>query len=154
MHHFLLLAHVCATLLMTGVIWVIQLVHYPMFSGLDARQFKTWQGFHCRRISIIVAPLMLTELCTAMVLFPPLGFESYTRNVPSWFSWSALPLVVVLWGSTCFIQSPTHAQLEKGFSEDQIERLVRWNWIRTLVWSLRTAACMILLWQACPTSNS
>lgn len=35
-----LLAHVAATLAMTGVIWFVQLVHYP----LPATGFARWRG--------------------------------------------------------------------------------------------------------------
>ena len=64
----MLIIHLIATSVMVGVIWVIQLVHYPSFHFIELKQYTTFQRFHMSRISYVVIPAMLTELFT-LILF-------------------------------------------------------------------------------------
>ena len=61
--------NVISAFLLTGVIWTIQIVHYPSFHYIDKLSFTNFHHFHERRISIIVMPLMLIELTTSTVLY-------------------------------------------------------------------------------------
>ena len=65
---FLFFLNVISAFLLTGVIWTIQLVHYPSFHFIDKLSFTNFHNFHERRISIIVMPLMLIELITSIAL--------------------------------------------------------------------------------------
>lgn len=56
------------------------------------------------------------------------------------FAWSSLfmaALVALIWLSTFLIQVPIHQQLAKGKDLGLIDRLVRTNWIRTILWTLK-----------------
>ena len=44
----LLLIHVAATLAMSGVIWFIQIVHYPLLTLVGAAGFTTYEAAHIR----------------------------------------------------------------------------------------------------------
>lgn len=136
----LFLAHVGATLLMVGVIWTIQIVHYPLFSGVGADGFAAYQIEHSRRISYIVLPLMLTELATAalFVIVPPVA-------VASPLLWAGLALVVLIWLSTFALQVPQHTILSGGFDGRAHRLLVGTNWLRTIAWSARG---LLVLWLA------
>ena len=50
----MLILHLIATSVMVGVIWVIQLVHYPSFHFVELKQYTTFQRFHMARISYVV----------------------------------------------------------------------------------------------------
>ena len=50
---------------MVGVIWVIQLVHYPSFHFINKKDYEQFQDFHMKRITYIVMPTMLIELAPA-----------------------------------------------------------------------------------------
>lgn len=134
----LFLAHLGATLAMVGLIWVVQLVHYPLFAQVGADTFGAYHTAHTRQITWIVAPTMGIELVTggALVAVPPSG-------VPSAALWLGFALLLVVWGSTALIQMPLHARLARGFDMLLIERLVATNWLRTLAWSARAA---LVLW--------
>lgn len=134
----LLLAHVGATLLLVGLIWTIQIVHYPLFSAVGTDGFAAYQAEHSRRISLIVVPLMLTELATAalFVIVPPVA-------VGSALLWGGLGLVVVIWLSTFMLQVPQHGLLSGGFDVRAHRLLVSSNWLRTIAWSLRG---LLVLW--------
>ena len=60
-----LLAHVAATAAMTGLIWFVQLVHYPLFARVGVADFTAYEREHVRRTGLLVAPLMLLEALTA-----------------------------------------------------------------------------------------
>ena len=61
----LLLVHAGATLMMLGVILVMQVVHYPLFARVGTEEYTAYQKSHMRRITGIVLPAMSAELGTA-----------------------------------------------------------------------------------------
>ena len=121
--------NVISAFLLTGVIWTIQIVHYPSFHYIDKLSFTNFHHFHERRISIIVMPLMLIELTTSTVL--------YINNMSSIVFALNLLIVVLIWCSTFFIQVPIHSILSEKKDKKLIEKLVNTNWIRTFLWSMR-----------------
>jgi hypothetical protein len=136
-----LLANLGSTLFMVGLIWFVQIVHYPLFARVGARDFPRYEKEHSHLTSLTVAPPMLVEAATAIgLLFVKRG------SFPSWSIWTGLGLVVVIWLSTAAIQMPCHARLEAGFDAAVHRRLVRSNWIRTLAWTLRSWIALYLVW--------
>ena len=121
--------NVISAFLLTGVIWTIQIVHYPSFHYIDKLSFINFHHFHERRISIIVMPLMLIELTTSTAL--------YINNMSSIVFALNLLIVVLIWCSTFFIQVPIHSILSHKKDKKLIEKLVNTNWIRTFLWSMR-----------------
>lgn len=132
-----------ATFALTGIIWLVQLVHYPSFRFTDPEKFSAAHDLHTRSIAPVVAPLMIAELLTAAAL-PFINVE----GVPVTFFWAGLVLVAAVWCSTFFIQVPFHSRLAKGFDEAAIEGIVRTNWFRTVVWSLRSVIALVTLLMA------
>ncbi len=136
----LLLSHLAATLLMLGVIWFVQVVHYPLFAKTGGADFRAYEQRHTSLTTWVVAPPMLVEGITALLLFwfkPP--------GVSSWQLAIGLALLSVIWLSTAFVQVPCHNVLSGGFDLVVHQRLVRTNWIRTAAWSLRG---LLVLWMA------
>lgn len=140
MIRFLLLTQFASTWAMVGLIWFVQIVHYPMFDRVGEAGFQTYEQIHQRLTTWVVAPLMLAELITAGLLlwFRPVG-------VPNWLLWMGAGLVVVNWASTAFIQVPLHTKLLEGFDQASYERLISTNWIRTIAWSLRGLIVLALV---------
>ncbi len=126
------LLHLAATLFMVGVIWFVQVVHYPLFARVGSSGFASYEQAHTRRTGWVVAPPMLAELVTAVLLLwvRPAG-------VPLWAAGAGLALVAVNWASTWAVQIPFHDRLTRGFDPAVHRRLVATNWLRTAVWSLR-----------------
>lgn len=128
-----LLVHLAATLFMTGIIWFVQIVHYPLFGKVGATGYGAYANAHAQRTTWVVGPPMLTELATAglLVAWRP-------AQVMEWQAWVGLGLVGVLWASTAGLQVPQHNVLEKGYDPEAHRRLVATNWLRTACWSLRS----------------
>ena len=64
----LLALHALATVTIAGLIWFVQLVHYPLFPLVGASDFVRYEREHTRRVTWIVAPLMILEAITAVAL--------------------------------------------------------------------------------------
>ncbi|MFL3005658.1 MAG: hypothetical protein ACJZ1R_05775 [Candidatus Neomarinimicrobiota bacterium] len=115
---------------MTGVIWVIQIVHYPSFHFIEKELYTAFQKFHMNKISIIVIPIMLAELITGMMLF-------LDKSSKSPFLIISFVILVLIWLITGVFFSKAHNELMTGYQELVVNQLVVMNWIRTLLWTLR-----------------
>ena len=128
------LATFATCLVMVGVIWVIQLVHYPLFSQVGSDGFPGYHADHGRLISYIVMPVMLVELATAVWLV-----VSRPVYVPAWAAYAGLGLVGLAWLVTAFLSVPAHSARSTGFQDAAHRSLVLTNWLRTISWSARAA---------------
>lgn len=128
--------HACATLFMAGLIWFVQVVHYPLFARVGSDGFTAYSEAHQRLTTLVVGPAMLIEAVTAAILvfMRPAG-------VSPTLLWAGLALLGGIWLSTAFLQVPLHGRLAAGFSAEACDALVSTNWIRTVAWSLR--GCLV-----------
>jgi hypothetical protein len=121
------LVHIGATLFMMGAIWIVQVVHYPLFNRVGRAE-----------ITLIVGPVMIIEALTALYLL-----AERPSSIPALMPVLGLVLVGVVWFSTMFLQVPQHSILSMGFNENAYRFLVDSNWLRTLAWSARG---LLVLW--------
>jgi len=124
----LLKVNLLSTSVMVGVIWVIQLLHYPSFHFINEKNYIEFQHFHMQRISFIVIPVMLIELASALLL--------------SYFFRSSLTIILLalllgIWGITFIFFTNMHQKLTNGYDRANVDSLVKINWSRTALWSLR-----------------
>jgi hypothetical protein len=134
------LLHTASTGMMVGIIWFVQLVHYPLFARAGADGFGWYAAAHARWTTWVVAPPMLVELVTSFLL---LGWRPVV--VPLLVVWGGIALTLLLWGSTIFVQVPLHTALAQGWHPPTHRRLVRSNWFRTLLWTVRGVLVLWLL---------
>lgn len=130
------ITHALAVFGLFGLIWTIQLVHYPMFKLIEAPHWPRFHRYHSRNISFIVFPLMLVELLTSLQLF--LGESTFTHNL-------SLACAVTSWLLTIVVFIPLHNKVASRPIPDLLQRLVRLNWLRTFVWTLATANVFVKL---------
>jgi len=131
-----LLVHAGATLAMAGLIWFVQIVHYPLLGAVGPDAFTAYENAHIRRTGFVVTPLMFAELATAAWLaFAQPGAAAY----------AGLALLAVIWLSTGLLQAPAHGRLARGFDPALHRRLVRTNWIRTAAWTARGVLALLIL---------
>ena len=127
----MLAMHLVLASIMVGVIWVIQLVHYPSFRYTDKEKYVSFQIFHMRNISFIVMPVMVLELLSGLLLV------LYHSNHESLLRISFI-LLLIIWLVTALFFAQIHQKLSKGYDETLVRKLVSLNWIRTLIWTIRT----------------
>jgi hypothetical protein len=137
-----LIANVLATGVMVGVIWTVQLVHYPLFAAVGEGEFMAYHSEHVKLITLIVGPAMLVELMTALALVaqPPRGVGAAPMA-------AGLALVGVAWGVTAAFSVPMHNALAAGFDAKAHASLVSTNWLRTLAWTARGGLMAWALWR-------
>jgi hypothetical protein len=127
------LVQVFATFLMTGIIWFVQLVHYPLLRRIPRSRFVAYERTHVLLTAFVVGPLIVLE--TAAV--------SYSLwRTPPWMQQEVAVLGAVLLAiillSTIFFQGPQHRKLQQGFNPGVYRRLLCTNWIRCYGWSFRS----------------
>lgn len=138
-----LLLHAGATLFMTGLIWFVQVVHYPLFASVGAEGYSSYQTEHMRRTGLVVGPVMLVEAGTAAALpLLGLGREAWLLAL------AGIGLLLVIWLSTFLVQVPLHGRLARGFDARSAALLVSSNWVRTVAWSIRGAIAVALVGMA------
>ncbi|MEM9412594.1 MAG: hypothetical protein AAGA30_15885 [Planctomycetota bacterium] len=128
----LLLANFAATWFLVGLIWMVQVIHYPLFDDVGQQNYVQYQQRHQSNITLIVGPLMLLELVTAVLMIKHSPDGACPTSV-----YAGAGLVVLIWLSTGLIQVPCHNALSQGFDPSTHLWLVNSNWIRTIAWTLR-----------------
>jgi hypothetical protein len=131
-----LLGNLAVTLFLTGLVWVLQVVQFPLMLSARSIDFPNYVKQQRARNTILMAPPMLAEMITAVWLL-------YDPRAPHRDAFHALLLLIVIWIATFAWIIPIHAKLIRSFDEDLVRKLIRRNWIRTICWTLRSA---ILLW--------
>lgn len=134
------LTHFVCSILMTGIVWVIQKVQYPSFKYIPKEEFLSFHKFHSFHITWIVAPIMIVELVTAILLV----YENYYSEIFIKFL-IILLINLILWIATFFLSVPCHNELSKNKSDESIARLVRANWIRTFFWTIKSIFLIVLI---------
>lgn len=113
------------TLLSTAsfaLIWYVQLISYPVFLHVGETHWQTYHKQHTRRITWIMAPLMLAQLAVSGLL---------ALN----HSWWDLVLVALVFILTFFWAVPLHNRLTFQFDQLLIQKLIRANFYRAIIWT-------------------
>ena len=130
-------AHLISTIFMAGLIWFVQIVHYPLFHKVDSDRSVSYALAHQRRTSWVVGlPMSVEGISTIWRFIDPVNGR-------------LLPLVgglilVRIHLSTIFLQVPKHASLTNGYSPQVVDQLIKTNWIRTIGWSARVVVAIAI----------
>lgn len=117
---------------MVGVIWFVQVVHYPLLSVVPVESAASVAVEHQRRTGWVVMIPMTVEGVTTLLL---LGM---VPDGVAWFvPWLAgIPLAVALL-ATVVLSVPRHARMATHPDESVGKELVSTNWVRTVAWTVR-----------------
>jgi hypothetical protein len=145
----LLLANLCATGMLVGLIWTIQLVHYPLLHAVGPDALPGYLAEHAARITILVAPWMVGELVTAGLLlrWRPVA-------VPRWMVMAGFGCCLLIWASTFLVQGPVYARLADDPTPALLDRLTLTNWLRTVGWTARGTLCLLMAWRLIATPET
>ena len=135
----ILAAQALASAAMCGLIWFVQVVHYPLFARTDTSHSPDYPDENQRRTAPVVIPPMLVEAASATLIAinppPAIGQPA---------ALAGLAMVAILWLSTLLVQMPLHAQLKHaGHTPAAVAALVNTNWLRTILW---TARALLAIW--------
>ena len=124
--------HLIATSMMVAIIWIVQILHYPTFLFINKKQYTDFQQFHMNKISYIIVPIMAVELFSGLGIL----FIIQEQQISFYVSFA---LLILIWMITGLLFTKYHSYLSKKYNEETILQLIRFNWIRTLFWTIRFA---------------
>jgi len=148
----LLTTNIIVTAFMTGVIWLVQLVNYPLYPHIKPDNFTDFQTDHIKKITPLVAPVMITELFSslALIVFTPNNF--YKTQIPNLFLINFC-IVVIIWLVTFYYSVPNHQKLKEGWDSKLHAHLVQSNWTRTIAWTLRSSILAYIVFVLINSAN-
>jgi len=133
----ILLANVVLVLVMTGGVWLRQLIYYPLYAFVGEDRFAAYQRENRHRVARSLQPAQILTVLAALLLV--------------FIHPSAIPIALPLAGVTAealvvaatAYEVPRQRRLEGGFAADLHRQLLAGNWVRTLGLSVHTA---IVIW--------
>ncbi len=139
----LLLLNFALGLYLTGLIWTVQVVHYPGFALVPPVAWSAFHRAHTARITWVVMGPMLLELA----LGGWLAWRGPALGISAWFGWGLYGLVLLTWAHTGLVAVPLHNRLGAGFDAGLVQQLIQANWVRTIAWTLRASGLGWLVWE-------
>tara|TARA_Y100000389_G_scaffold23346_1_gene19969 strand:+ start:736 stop:1116 length:381 start_codon:yes stop_codon:yes gene_type:complete len=123
---------------MLGLIFVTQIVSYPLFFKVEMDNFAAFHDDYVKRISFIAVPVMLAELFISTLVY---------YNFKSTLSLLLLLLIVLIFLSTFLLQVPIHEKIKFGGRRFLFSRLVNTNWIRTFGWFVKSIISFLIIFE-------
>ena len=134
--NILIIVNLIISAFMLGLILTTQVVSYPMFHFTDKNNFSTYHNNYVKYISFIAIPIMLFELGFSILLFS--AFKGILFSI-------LLFINIMILITTYFIQVPIHNKLGKKFNKQEINNLIKTNWIRTLLWIIKVYLSVLII---------
>jgi hypothetical protein len=127
-----LILNLLATWMMVGVIWFVQIVHYPLLAVVSIESASSVAVQHQQRTAWVVMIPMTVEGFSTLALL-----KWVPEGVAWWLPWvNALFLAVAL-GCTVFLSVPRHERMASNPTPSLGRELVLTNWPRTIAWTAR-----------------
>lgn len=125
------LAHAASTLVLVGIIWTVQWVHYPLMALVGRERFVAYEQAHAPRMAaVVLLPWTVQGVTTAWLLVAP------PPGTPGWLILAAAVAAAVPVLVTVVASVPAHRRLGDGFDPQVHRRLVATNWLRTAAWTV------------------
>lgn len=140
--YIIFLAQILATFFMLGLIWFVQIVHYPLLASIPQEIFSNYETRNVFLTTVVVGLPMLTELITAWLLI-----WKRTPLISRKVLWINFVVLVIIWLTSFSMQVPIHIQLMQAFDPAAHHYLVYSNWIRTILWSIRAILLSFILYR-------
>jgi hypothetical protein len=138
----LLVAHLAAVWFCVGLVWVVQVLVYPGFRGIDRARWREQHDRHTRLMGWTVSGPWAVQgvTCAVLLFWRPDG-------VPFWLAALAGVCGAATVAVTVAVSVPCHRRLSAGYDDAVLDRLVRTNRYRTLAWSAGgiVAVAMVLV---------
>lgn len=139
----IVVGHLASTLVLIGVIWTVQVVHYPLMALVGEDRFVAYEAAHSPRMAaVVMVPWTVQGLTTlGLLVARPEGVPFALVSAAAVAA--AIPVIVTVVASV-----PAHVALGSGFDPAVHRRLVRTNWIRTIAWTAHAPVAVAILVRA------
>lgn len=129
-------ANLASTWMMVGVIWFVQVVHYPLLSVVPVDAARATALEHQPRTARVVGLPMAVEGVTTLWLM----FDR-PDGVQWWLAWAGGVTVAVSLLSTVLLSVPRHTRMAEHPDASVGRELVVTNWPRTISWTVHGLVC-------------
>ena len=119
---------------LVGLIWLIQLIHYPAFRHIESSCWNQFHQAHSAALGLLAGGPMVISLLVGVWL-------AYTAGDVR--QYVVVGCEILAWLVTFGLSVPEHTRLAKAKDGAAIARLIRWNWVRTLAWTVKLAVLLI-----------
>jgi hypothetical protein len=139
--HWLLLLWTAVIFYVTGQIWLVQIVVYPLFGKVGPAEYVAYHRYYSSRIPlpVIIPGFTSFLLPLALVFVRP-------APVPLWLALANVACGLVGLAVTVGWEIPRHDRLERGGKQEPVIReLIRYNWPRTLALSASAFLTLLML---------
>ena len=116
---------------MTGVIWVVQVVLYPLFACVGAAEWPVFHAGHARRIAWVVVGPMLAHPVVGIVLLVERPGALAAANL-------------ALAGGLLLVTAGGFTRVHAGLEQADVGRLVRLNALRAAGWTASLGVAVAL----------
>jgi hypothetical protein len=116
---------------MVGVIWFVQLVHYPLLAVVPVESASTIAVDHQRRTAWVVMISMTVEGFSTLALM-----RWVPEGVATWLPWANGVFLAIALGCTVLLSVPRHARMAENPTPTIGRELVVTNWPRTIAWTI------------------
>ena len=96
---------------LVSLVFMTQFITYPTFLHIDKDKFSEYHRKYVNNISFIVAPVMLIELLTLLLI------AYFSKD---FLIIKSLILLLVIWLTTFFIMIPSHNKISKAFNKKKL----------------------------------
>ena len=122
--------HAAAVWFCVGLVWVVQVLVYPGFVGIDRARWAAWHDRHTRLMAWTVSGPWAAQgvTCAVLLVWRPDG-------VPFWAAVLAGVCGAATVAVTVLVSVPCHRRLSDGYDDAVLARLVRTNWYRVVAWT-------------------
>ena len=135
-----LLLNLVSTFTMVGVIWFVQVVHYPLLAVVPVESAAVVAVDHQRRTGWVVMIPMTVEGFTTLGLL-----KWVPEGVAWWVPWLNGVFLAVALGCTVLLSVPRHARMAARPDASVGRELVLTNWPRTIAWTARGVVVALML---------
>ncbi len=133
----LIFIHLLSNSFLLAIIYQTQLITYPTFLEISPKKFNKYHKNYVNVITYLVAPFMVLELSTLVVII---------YNNKGFLLIKSLLTLIVIWLVTFIVMVPIHNNISKKYKSSQIRRLINYNWIRTILWTLKFIVVFYILY--------
>jgi len=137
-----LTVHLVSACIMVGVIWFVQLVHYPLLAVVPVESAKQVAEKHQKWTGIVVGPPMAVEGVSTLILW-----ANTPAGVSWWLTWANGASLAVALLCTIFLSVPRHARMVEAPDARVGKELVLTNWPRTIAWTVCGFLAAVMLLQ-------
>ena len=117
-------------LIMVGVSLITHFVTYPSFKLIKSSIFSEFHKSYTNKMVFIVAPVMILELISSLLL---VTFDMNDNNTGI----VLLITLMLIWFLTFFTIVPIHNKLSVNYNKDLNQKLIKYNGLRTILWIIK-----------------